>query len=240
MNYENLDFELQKDSLATSVYRALRQAILDEKLKPGEWLRQESLAKELGVSQTTIRDALNQLIGEGLAVRIPYKGVRVVALSPAELKDIYDIRAVLEGLAARNAAEFITEEELHEMRKILPDTIVTRNKNSVSKAREANRRFHEIFIQASQRPYLIRTLRQLWDWIDPLMLYSRTVNTEIGMDTRTKWGERDHYQHTRIVEALEAGNGELASQVVSEAVREAWDNLAELIFNTDNQVNHAN
>ena len=219
-----------KESLAEGVFRTLRKAILEGDFEPGEWLRQENLADELEVSQATVRDALNQLVGEGLADRIPYKGVRVATLSPAELEDIYAMRAVLEGLAAKSAAKNITAEQLQEMRDILPDSIVSNDPESVPKAREANKRFHEIFIEASKRRFLIRTLRQILDWIDPLMLYSKTVKTEIGLETRLKWGERDRFQHTRLLEALEAGDGDLACQAATEAVEEAWDNLAELIF----------
>jgi DNA-binding GntR family transcriptional regulator len=223
-----------KESLAEGVFRTLRKAILEGEFEPGEWLRQENLADELEVSQVTVRDALNQLVGEGLAVRIPYKGVQVVTLSPAELEDIYAMRAVLEGLAAKSAAKNISPEQLQEMRDILPDSIVSNDPESVPKAREANRRFHEIFIEASQRRFIIRTLRQVLDWIDPLMLYSKTVKTEIGLETRLKWGERDRFQHTRLLEALEAGDGDLACQVATEAVEEAWTNLAELIFEMSN------
>ena len=219
-----------KESLAEGVFRTLRKAILEGDFEPGEWLRQENLADELEVSQATVRDALNQLVGEGLADRIPYKGVRVATLSPAELEDIYAMRAVLEGLAAKSAAKNITPEQLQEMRVILPDSIVSNDPESVPKAREANKRFHEIFIEASKRRFLIRTLRQVLDWIDPLMLYSKTVKTEIGLETRLKWGERDRFQHTRLLEALEAGDGDLACQAATEAVEEAWTNLAELIF----------
>lgn len=228
--------ELRKESLSQGVYRALRNAILDGTIKPGDWLRQESLAEELEVSQTTVRDALNQLIGEGLAIRIPYKGVRAVILSPSDLEDIYAMRAVLEGMAAEIAAQNISLEELQEMKDILPDTIVTNDPSSVPTAREANRRFHNIFIEASQRRFLIRVLRQILDWIDPLMLYSQTAKKEIGLETRLKWGKRDHFQHTRLLEALEAGDRELARQFATEAVEEAWTNLAELIFeNFENQ-----
>lgn len=219
-----------KESLAEGVFRTLRMAILEGEFEPGEWLRQENLADELEVSQATVRDALNQLVGEGLAVRIPYKGVRVATLSSAELEDIYAMRAVLEGLAAKSAARNISPEQLQEMRDILPDTIVSNDPESVPRARDVNRRFHEIFIEASQRRFLIRTLRQVLDWIDPLMLYSKTVKTEIGLETRLKWGERDRFQHTRLLEALEAGDGDLACQAATEAVEEAWTNLAELIF----------
>lgn len=121
------------------------------------------------------------------------------------------------------------------MKEILQDTIVNNDPESVPRAREANRRFHEIFIEASERRFLMRVLNQILDWIDPLMLYSHTVKTEIGLETRLKWGERDRFQHTRLVEALEAGDGELARQVATEAVEEAWTNLAELIFETTNE-----
>lgn len=227
---QTIFLEHTRESLAEGVFRTLRKAILEGELEPGEWLRQETLADELKVSQATVRDALNQLVGEGLAVRIPYKGVRVATLSFAELEDIYAMRAVLEGLAAKSAAKNISPEEIQEMRDILPDTIVNNDPDSVARAREVNRRFHEIFIEASKRRFLIRTLRQVLDWIDPLMLYSRTVKTEIGLETRLKWGERDRYQHTRLLNALEAGDDKLACQAASEAVEEAWKNLADLIF----------
>jgi len=223
-----------RESLSDGVFRTLRKAILEEEFKPGEWLRQENLADELKVSQATVRDALNQLVGEGLAVRIPYKGVHVATLSFEELENIYAMRALLEGLAAKSAAEKISTEALQEMKDILSNTIVNNDPESVPLAREANRRFHEIFIEASQRRFLIRTLNQILDWIDPMMLYSRTMKTEIGLETRLKWGERDRFQHTRLVEALEAGDSELAGQVATEAVEEAWNNLTELIFEKSN------
>jgi len=229
-NRKSIVIQHTRESLAEGVFRALRKAILDGEFEPGEWLRQESLADELNVSQATVRDALNQLVGEGLAHRIPYKGVHVAKLSPAELEDIYAMRAVLEGLAAQSAANKISTEALQKMREILPDTFVTDDPESIPSAREANRLFHEIFIEASQRRFLIRTLHQILDWIDPLMLYSKTKKTEIGLETRVKWGERDRIQHTRLINALEAGDGDLAGSVAREAVEEAWNNLAELIF----------
>jgi len=226
----------QKESLAQGVFRALRSAILDGTLKPGDWLRQESLAEELDVSQTTIRDAFNQLIGEGLATRIPYKGVQVISLSESDLEDIYAMRAVLEGMAAELAAAHITADQLQEMKELLPVTIVSNDPDTVATARKANRRFHEIFIEASQRRFLIRVLRQILDWIDPLMLYSKTKNTEIGLETRLKWGERDRFQHARLLKALEEGDSKQAGRYAKEAVEEAWTNLTELTFEKNNRV----
>lgn len=231
---ERIQISRKPESLGDVTYDALRDAIISGQLAAGEWLRQEALAKELEVSQITVRDALNRLVGEGLAVRIPYKGVRVVALSPGDLKDIYDMRRLLEGLAAEVAAERITDEELTRMRELLPDTVVDAEGASVPRAREANREFHEVAIRASRRRFLIRVLRQIWDWIDPLMLYSRTLGTDEGVETRVRWGERDRLQHTRLLRALQSGDGKQARQVVHEYVDEAWENLAAIVIESDN------
>jgi DNA-binding GntR family transcriptional regulator len=226
---EPIRIDHRPQQLSDAVFETLRKAILDGKLAPGEWLRQESLAQELGVSQITVRDALNRLVGKGLAVRVPYKGVRVIALSADDLEDIWAMRRVLEGMAAELAAEQITPEELAQMQEILSTSIVNADPESVGRAREANREFHEIVIRASGRRFLIRILRQIWDWIDPMMLYGRTLGMEQGAEIRTKWGERDRLQHTRLLKALEARDGPRARQVVAEYVEEAWNNLASLI-----------
>lgn len=227
--HEPIRIEHRPQQLSDAVFETLRKAILDGKLGAGEWLRQEALAQQMDVSQITVRDALNRLVGEGLAIRVPYKGVRVIALSADDLEDIWAMRGPLEGLAAALAAERITSEELDRMRELLPATIVDADPESVGPAREANREFHEIVIRASGRRFLIRILRQIWDWMDPMMLYGRTLGMDQGAEIRTKWGERDRLQHTRLLEALEARDGPRARQVVAEYVEEAWSNLASLI-----------
>lgn len=226
---EPIRIEREPQRLSDAAFEALRKAIRDRRLAPGEWLRQEALAKELGVSQITVREALNRLVSEGLCLRIPYKGVRVIAPSLEDLEDIYAIRGLLEGLAAELAASRITPEELAQMRELLPQTIVEADPKSVERAREANHEFHEIAIRASGRRFLIQMLRQVWDWIDPLMHYQRTLEVEVGTEIRQRWGERDKIQHTRLLEALEAGDGPRARQVVAEYVDEDWRNLAAII-----------
>ncbi|MFQ5610968.1 MAG: GntR family transcriptional regulator [Anaerolineae bacterium] len=226
---EPIRIEHEPQRLSDAVFEALHKAILNGKLAPGEWLRQEPLARELGVSQITVREALNRLVSAGLCIRVPYKGVRVVALSIDDLEDIYAMRGLLEGLATELAANRITPEELAQMRELLPATIVDVNPESVERARVANRQFHEIAIRASGRQFLIQMLRQIWGWIDPLMVYGRTLETDKGAEIRQRWGARDRFQHTRLLEALEAGDGPRARQVVAEYVDEAWRNLVSVI-----------
>lgn len=215
---------LRKQTLSESAAEVLRKAILNGQLKPGEWLRQEALAEEMGISQITVRDALNRLVGEGMAVRVPYKGVRVVSLDVGDIENICAMRGLLEGLAAELAAESITPEELDQMRKLLPETTISVEMESVERAREANREFHEIAIRACRQPFLIRLLKQLWDWLDPYMLYGGAFQiSEEAWEELLKYSERDLERHAQLLEALETRDGEQARRVVEKYMQEVWE-----------------
>ena len=220
-------------SRADAVFEALRRAVLEGKLVPGEPLRQEALANEFGVSQITVRDALNRLITEGLAMREPYKGVRVIELSATELEEAYSMRAMLEGWAAERAATRITAEELAGLRRLFPDTFVTADPASIDRARQANRAFHEVIIRASGHKLLARMLKDVWNRLDPMTLYGRTLPTAQGLDLRVQWGERDRQNHLALIEALQNRDGPRARLLVTEYVQEVWSVLAQTLNSRD-------
>jgi DNA-binding GntR family transcriptional regulator len=221
-----IQIEQKHRRLSDAVFNSLRQAILDGQLVPGQWLRQEALAQEMGVSQITVREALTRLAGEGLCVYVPYKGVRVFEPTTEDLETIYTMRNLLEGLATELAASRITPEEIAQMKALLPETIVNADPESVNRARVANRKFHEIAIHASGRRHLIQILNQIWDWFDPMRIYAYSLETdeEQGIEIRERLGASDRATHTRLIELLEAGDGEGARRLVSEYVQEAWNN----------------
>src|SRR3954464_7514575 len=95
----------------------IREAILDGELAAGERLKEDELARRLDVSRTPVREALRRLEAEGLVVVEPQRGATVRSYAPEELDDMYRLRAVLEGYAARRAAERISEADLDELRK---------------------------------------------------------------------------------------------------------------------------
>lgn len=101
------------------VHEKLRAAIMKGHLASGDRLIESQLAKQLGVSRTPVREALCMLEQESLAVAIPRRGTIVVSLKKEEAMDIYDIRGVLEGLAARLAAHRATSSEVVELREKL-------------------------------------------------------------------------------------------------------------------------
>lgn len=90
---------------AVTVYEELRSRILAGSLECGDWLRAEALADELGVSRTPIREAFRQLHADGLIEIVPNRGARVARISDEDLESTYELHALLEGYAARRAAE---------------------------------------------------------------------------------------------------------------------------------------
>src|SRR5680860_567410 len=93
------------EKTSVAIARAIRAAILDGRLAPGESLRETQLAESLGTSRTPIREALIMLEREGLVQGAPNRGSTVRRFDQDELEDLYNIRAALEGHAARQAAE---------------------------------------------------------------------------------------------------------------------------------------
>ena len=101
------------------VSEALREAIIDGALKPGERLMEIQLADELGVSRTPIREAIRRLELEGFLIMVPRRGTYVADLSIKDINEVFEIRTALDVLAAGLAAERITEEELEKLERLL-------------------------------------------------------------------------------------------------------------------------
>jgi DNA-binding GntR family transcriptional regulator len=200
----------------------LRSEILEGRLKPGEWLRQERLAQEHGVSQMPVREALKQLASEGLVEHVPYRGARVVQFSADDIEDLYACRAFLEGMAARFAAQNITADELAELAALVPRMAACETPRDLTEYRELNRRFHAAIFAASRRSYLVRTLAQLWAAF-PTMLWSNVPR--VATDSVPGREEPDVAEHSAIVVALAAHDPEAAERAVREHIRLAGEAL---------------
>ena len=106
-------------SLSAKVFHSIREDILNGKYQANEELKEKNIGDDLGVSRTPVREALRQLELEGLVHIIPNKGAFVEGVTLQDVKDIYEIRTLLEGLCARWAAERITQEQLEELEEIV-------------------------------------------------------------------------------------------------------------------------
>ena len=199
----------------------IRAAILDGRFKPGEWLRQEKVAQELGVSQMPVREALKELAAEGLIEHVPYRGVRVLALSIQDIEDLYEHRAFLESRAAELAAEQISEGEITEMKAMLAE-MESLPPEQIAQYRKVNRNFHEKIFHISRREYLIRTLTQMWEAF-PTMLIGNFART--AQQPLPQRDAHDQVEHREIMAALEAHDGERAGNAMKEHILSAAKHL---------------
>jgi DNA-binding GntR family transcriptional regulator len=201
----------------------LRAAILNGRFKPGEWLRQERVAQELGVSQMPVREALKELAAEGLIEHVPYRGVRVVALSVEDIEDVYEHRAFLEGRAAEKAAEHITGGEISEL-KIMLAEMESLPPEQILQYRKVNRNFHETIFHISHREYLTRTLTQMWEAFPTMLIGNFAMTAQQPLPQRDV---QDQLEHRAIVAALESRDGKRAGEAMKEHILSAAHHLIE-------------
>jgi DNA-binding GntR family transcriptional regulator len=147
---------------ATDVVReTLREAILDGHLAPGTWLREEEIARELGVSRTPVREALQQLTAIELIEFKPHQGAVVARLTSDDILAIYVVREALEGVSARLAAVRATLEDCQALRDILTQMEDRYTSDDTEALVELDLVFHARMRQISTNRYLDRFLAQV-------------------------------------------------------------------------------
>ena len=183
---------------------ALRQAIRDGVLPPGERLMEIPLAEELGVSRTPIREAIRILEQEGLVVMIPRRGTYVADMSLKDVTEVFELRSILEELAAELAAERITNEEIEALEQHLVEIGNYMNENNLNKVVQADILFHEILYKASRNDRLVEMINNLREQT----LRFRTLSmSQTGRLAKT-WDE-----HRQLVEAISDRDVERARQI---------------------------
>lgn len=189
--------------LVDQAHEILRTAIISWKIKPGERLYQEALAREIGVSQMVVREVMSRLEAEGLVITQPYKGTRATPHTYQDLKDLYQIRVLLEGIAVELAADLLTEQELVRMQILLPGTTYNpKEPETLIDTRQSHRAFHMIAIQASHQKYLVRFIDQIWNLIDPYLIYSPALIRYLSEEQVEVSIQEDRDLHTQFLMAL--------------------------------------
>lgn len=204
--------------LRHDVRNHLRNQIFDGTLQPGDRIVESRLARELGISQTPVREALRELEQMGLVVSYPNRGSSVRRVEPRDAGEMYTLRAHLEVLAIDLALPRLTADDLATLDTLIDDMIQAAHDDDPERLTELDTAFHEFILTCSDN----RLLLQTWQGISPL---NWTMMTVIRLRDRNlvELAER----HRPIVDALRAGNQQLAEQVIREHVLVLGDRVVQ-------------
>ncbi|HET8759120.1 MAG TPA: GntR family transcriptional regulator [Solirubrobacteraceae bacterium] len=204
---------IRTGSVTEIAYERIRSLIVEGRLASEARLHQGQLADSLGISRTSVREALHRLSSESLVDFHPQRGFFVAA--PLHLDAVVDrleLRLLLEGGIARLAAERRTDADVAALRSAVRGESKAR---SARAAHDLSREFHVTVARASRNPELVKTLEALWTVDIGRQLLARR-------GTSPDWQPEDVAEHEAIAEAIAAGDGALAEKLMREHVQEAY------------------
>lgn len=208
-------------TLAERVFQQLQDAIVRGELAPGSKITEPGLSRTYGISRGPLREAMRRLESHRLIERVPHVGARVVKLSMKELLELFDVREALESMAARLAAEHMTAPEIAGLREVLAvhERQADLRRGEAYYQREGDLDFHFRIVQGSHNKMLMGML------CDDLYYLVRLYRTQFSASgTRP---QRAFVEHHRIVDAIEAGDAELAELLMRRHVSASRTNVVE-------------
>lgn len=205
-------------SLRARVFERLREDILSGVYKEKDELREALIGEELGVSRTPVREALRQLELEGLVKIVPNKGAYVTGITPADVRDIYKIRSMLEGLCARWSTEHITEEQLTELEEIilLSEFHLKKKGECAEQVAVLDGRFHKVLYEASNSRIMEHVLSDFHKYVK----IARRMS--VGSKNRA---EKSIQEHKEILGAIKKKDADTAEKLANQHIMNVMANL---------------
>jgi DNA-binding GntR family transcriptional regulator len=193
-----------------AAYRYIRSAIQGGQLQPGERLRESELAKQIGLSRTPIREALSRLQTEGLVAHDATRGVVVAELDYSMVTELYFMREVLEGTAARLVAQHASDVEISILEDLCQQYEAALGNEAALTA--SNRRFHDTLYRCSHNRYLLNMVTVLHDALS--LLGATTLSQPERADETLR-------EHRAVVAAVRARDPDAAEQALRSHIRMA-------------------
>ncbi len=201
--------KMEHYTLNQRIYYKVRDLIESGAIPAGAQLDERTLAQDLAVSRTPLREAIASLVEEGLVERRPYRGNFVRIFTARQVNDLYEVRQALEGLAIRLAVPRITEHDLEQIRDILASCQEALESGDQVGYSAADQRFHDAIARLSDNEILIESLSRLRRQIQLVRL---SANRDPQVVRRTA------LERPRILAALEARDTQLAAQLLEEHI----------------------
>jgi DNA-binding GntR family transcriptional regulator len=177
-------------SLKDQAYAAIKEAILSLQLEPGTPLVEKNLARQLGISRTPVRDALQELKREGFVTRRSFKGTYVTDVTMKDTTEIFQLRAVLEGLAAQVAAPLFSPAELAEIEGHLAAAEAALADGNLTRCSECGQKLHQAIIDKADNHRLAAIIHNLDDHLRRLRILSDRISGRLNtsvVEHRAVW-----------------------------------------------------
>lgn len=184
-------------------YHGLRELILQQRLRPGDRTSVVTLSERLGLGRTPIKEAITRLASEGLLTVTDRSGTYVREAAPQQIRDLFDVRRLIEGYTALISANRVTEEDLSEIRTLLAameeeSLNKDRSQRSLSRFVRLDALFHRAIVAAAGNEELVRLFNNM-NFELQIAAYLQRNSPEMA--------ERRHKEHSEIVAALERRDG---------------------------------
>lgn len=200
------------------IYLSLRQGIMQCGITPGATLDAAAIARDHGVSKTPVRDAMQRLAADGLVTILPRSGYRVAPITFQAVHEILDMRAAVGPHAARQAARHATPDEIAALRRIVAEYAAPLD---IGAMQQVARRFHLAIARCSRNRRLVALSETLFDELERLLRFA--------IDFSVKAGEHSD-EHTALVDAIEAGDGDRAAAIETAHIRRSREFLIERLM----------
>lgn len=217
MDENNGQFILVKKVLSEQIKEQLIEDLLNKKYKPGDKLIESSLAKQFGVSQAPVREALKALAEMGFVTVEPYKGTTVRSMTKDELWETFTVRAALESLAAGIAAEKITDKQIGELEALVDKMIKTAEAGDVFERAQINNQFHSEILNISGHKLIMKLSNSMrfTTWSHATGTFTTMGSVEIAK------------RHNAIIDALKRHDSEAASRIMREHIERSARSMLE-------------
>ncbi len=205
--------------LTDLAYQAIKEHIVAE-YAPGKPLQQEELASKLGISKTPIREALRRLAGEGLARQVPNRGYWMIELSERDIKEIYEVREALEGMAARLAALKMAQDELARLQDSFESVQEDTKQVNAKLAEELGDELHKAILESARNA----RITHLFDLINGQLDIIKRMGREMAMGTYPI-GRSAFEEHLDILRALNQRDPDLSEAAMRTHLRNSKDRI---------------
>jgi DNA-binding GntR family transcriptional regulator len=194
---------------------ALRRAVRERAISPGQAVNQDELARRFGVSRIPLREALRTLVGEGLIIMKPGLGAVVTELDASEVSELYGLRLQLEPPLAKDIVDHVRRRDLDDLATLVA-SMKALGENESEEWSNLNYRFHRRVYELSERRHAVRLVVQVLNLVEP---YARVHAHVLGSrpDTQQQWDE--------VIEAMRSGDSERLEQLIAEGIRSAQEAL---------------